>query len=315
MTRFVWLLAGALALTAGFARADDAPGGKKRLLIITESRGFRHGVVTRKVALARDADPKQIHVKGLTVTFGKDGKPSASYSGRAEAPTPFDLKEGGKVVATVQPCLVESTFMDLAKKAGFFDVVCSQDSRAELTAENLKNFDAVFFYTTGELPLSDTQKADFLAFVRGGKGFMGSHCATDTLYKWKEYGELVGAYFAGHPPGYQKIKVLVVDQNHPATRHLGKEFAIEDEIYQFKDYSPDKVHVLLRIDMKSVPKNLWRKDNDNPIAWTNQYGKGKVFYTALGHADHVWRDPRFQQHIIGGLRYVLNLEGESKGAR
>jgi type 1 glutamine amidotransferase len=315
MKQCVWLLAGLLALGATTARADDAPAGKKKLLVITESRGFRHGVVTRKVALAKDVDAKQVQVKGLEITFSKDGKPSAIYRGRAEASTPFDLRAGGKVVARVEPCLVESTFMDLAKKTGLFDVVCSQDSRSELTAENLKNFDAVFFYTTGELPLSDTQKADFLAFIRGGKGFMGSHCATDTFYKWKEYGELIGAYFAGHPPGYQKIRVLVEDTKDPATRHLGKEFAIEDEIYKFRDYSPKKVHVLMRIDMKSVPKNLWRPDNDNPIAWRNQYGKGRVFYTALGHADHVWRDPRFQQHILGGLRDVCNLPEDGKSAK
>src|SRR5262249_3604516 len=92
-------------------------------------------------------------------------------------------------------CLVERTLMELGKKSGAFEAVCTQNSREAITGENLKNFDAVFFYTTGELPLSETQKSELLGFIRSGKGFAGSHSATDTFYKWKEYGELIGAYF------------------------------------------------------------------------------------------------------------------------
>jgi type 1 glutamine amidotransferase len=254
------LLAVLLAGAPGTARAADTkdtrPGAKKRLLVITESKGFVHDVVNR-------------HGKDLS--------------------------------------LAEKVLTELGQKSGDFDVVCSQDSRKEITAENLKHFDAVFFYTTGELPLSEVQKSDLLAFIRSGKGFAGSHSATDTFYKWAQYGDVVGAYFAGHPPGLQKIRVIVEDTHHPATKHLGKSFAIEDEIYKFRGpYSRDKLHVLMHIDMGST-KNLWRPDGDNPLAWTHQYGKGRVFYTALGHAASVWEDPRFQQHLLGGLRYVLGL--------
>ena len=236
-------------------REPAAP--KKRLLLITESRGFVHSVVNRNK----------------------------------------------------QPmCLVEKTFVALAEKNPFFDVDYTQDSRSAITGENLKKYDAVFFYTTGELPLSDSQKSDLLAFVRSGKGFGGSHCATDTFYKWKEYGEMIGAYFDGHP-WHQKIRVIVEDKKHPATKHLGDSFEITDEIYQFKTpYARDKVHVLLKLDMDSVKNAGKRKDNDNALAWTHEYGKGRVFYTALGHREEVWNDPRFQQHIIGGLRYMFGLE-------
>ena len=103
----------------------------------------------------------------------------------------------------------------------------------EITPENLKHFDAVFFYTTGELPLSDTQKDGLLSFVRSGKGFGGSHSATDTFYGWKDYGELIGAYFDGHP-WHTKVNVIVEDKTHPATKHLGDSFTITDEIYQFR---------------------------------------------------------------------------------
>jgi type 1 glutamine amidotransferase len=253
-----------LAFTSSTPAQEKAAGNKKRVLLITESKGFKHSVVNR----------------------GKE---------------PL--------------CLVEKTFLALAQKYGFFEVDCTQDSRSVINSDNLKKYDAVFFYTTGELPLSDVQKSDLLAFVRNGKGFGGSHCATDTLYKWKDYGELVGGYFDGHP-WHQKIRVIVEDKTHPATKHLGDSFEITDEIYQFKaPYGRDKLHVLMKLDMDSVDsvkKPGKRADKDNALAWVHDYGKGRVFYTALGHREEVWNDPRFQQHIIGGLRYLFGMEGASK---
>jgi type 1 glutamine amidotransferase len=255
----VWLAALAAVLLISPFPAQ-AGGAKKRLLLVTESRGFVHDCVRRK-----------------------NGELS----------------------------VVEKTFIELGKKTGLFDVVCSQDARAVITAENLKNFDAIWFYTTLELPISEVQKADLLAFVRSGKGFGGSHSATDTFYKWKEYGDLIGAYFDGHP-WHQKINVIVEDKNHPATRHLGDSFQITDEIYQFKGpYSRDKLHVLMHLDMSSVKNQGKRGDHDNALAWTRSYGKGRVFYTALGHRNEVWADPRYQQHVVGALRYLFGLE---KGA-
>ena len=104
----------------------------------------------------------------------------------------------------------------------------------------------MFFYTTGSLPLSDTQKADLIGFIRKGKGFAGSHSATDTFYDWKEYGNLIGGYFDGHP-WHQKVRVIVEDRKHPATSHLGESFEITDEIYQFRaPYDRKRLHVLMR---------------------------------------------------------------------
>jgi type 1 glutamine amidotransferase len=253
------LAAGLLTTLLGTTTlAADKSHPKKRLLVITESRGFVHDVVRRP----------------------KDGS----------------------------LCLVEKTLIDLGKKSGAFEAVCSQDSRKEITAENLKHFDAVFFYTTGSLPLSEVQKADLLAFIRSGKGFAGSHCATDTFYDWPEYGKMIGGYFDGHP-WHQKVGVVVEDPKNPATRGLPREFTITDEIYQFKaPFSRENLHVLMHMDMKSVKNQGKRADHDNALAWTHQYGKGRVFYTALGHRPEVWQDPRFQQHMLGGLRYVLGLE-------
>jgi type 1 glutamine amidotransferase len=289
-----------------FAQGEQAP--KKRLLLISESKGFPHPVSARQYTiLVKDATIGQFpKMEGLDVSLSKDKKVVVKYHGRLDKP--LEIKNNGIVLAIAKPCLVETTFMKLAEKTGMFDVVCSQNSRAEISGDQLKNYDAVFFYTTGELPLSEGQKSDFLAFVRNGKGFGGSHCATDTLYKWKVYGEMIGGYFDGHP-WTQKIRVIVEDQKHAATKHLGDSFIIDDEIYQFKTpYSREKLHVLMKLDMTSVKNPGKRTDKDNALSWVHEYGKGRVFYTALGHRPEVWNDDRFQQHVIGGLRYMFGME-------
>ena len=279
------------------------------MLLITESRGFVHGVVNRPVTISKGVTREQFpKMDELEVSLNKEKKVVVLYRGRIEKPV--EIKAGNEVLAVIKPCLVETTFMKLVKETGMFDVVCSQNSRMEITSDALKNYDAIFFYTTEELPLSDTQKSDLLAFVKNGKGFGGSHCATDTLYEWKEYGNLIGAYFDGHPwNAGTKIKVIVEDKKHAATKHLGDSFEITDEIYQFKSpYDRSKLHVLMRLDMVSVKNQGKRADKDNALAWTHEYGKGRVFYTALGHQPEVWNDERFQQHIIGGLRYMFGME-------
>ena len=178
---------------------------------------------------------------------------------------------------------------------------------ADLSRERLKQYEAVVFYTTGELPISAEQKAAFLDFIKGGKGFVGIHSATDTFYKWPEYGEMIGGYFDKHP-WHQEVTIKVEAPKHPATRHLGASFKLADEIYQFKDFSRARVNVLLSLDTGSVDLNrpgVHRADRDFALAWWRNYGRGRVFYTALGHRAEVWQDVRYQQHLLGALRWVM----------
>ena len=174
------------------------------------------------------------------------------------------------------------TLGKIGADSGLFDVTLRTDV-ANITkkptkgnAKNLDYFDAIFFYTTGELPLDDSQKADLLAFVRDdGKGFLGTHSATDTLYQWPEYGELIGGYFDEHP-WHQEVLVKVEDREFPATRHFPPSFQIIDEIYQFKNFSRDRVRVLMSLDNSSIDltkKNVKRQDKDFAVAWARRYGK------------------------------------------
>src|SRR5262249_54295455 len=160
-----------------------------------------------------------------------------------------------------------------------------------ITRDNLSRFDAVAFYTSGELPMNDDQKAALLDFVRNGKGFVGIHSATDTFYTWPDYGRLIGAIFAAHP-WHQDGTIRGEDQSHPATRSLPSPWRVNDEIYQFRNWSRADVHVLLSLDTASVDlhaEDVRRSDGDFALTWTRSEGRGRVFYTALGHEAGVWQ--------------------------
>ena len=200
----------------------------------------------------------------------------------------------------------EAVFSRLAAESDQFDLTVSRDA-STLTADTLSQYDAVVFFTTGELPMDAAQKAALLAYVRGGGGFVGVHSATDTFYEWPGYLALIGGYFDGHP-WHQEVTVRVEDGSHPATRHLGESFRIHDEIYQYRDWSRDNVNVLLSLDVESVDmtaRGIKRSDRDFALAWTRDEGAGRVFYTALGHRPEVWDDERFQRHLLEGINWAM----------
>jgi uncharacterized protein len=177
------------------------------------------------------------------------------------------------------------------------------------TPLNLANFDAVVFAsTTGELPLDDQQKKDLLAFVHDkGKGFVGIHAALDSNYNWPEYAEMIGGWFDGHPWGTFDAPVIVEDPSFPATRHFAKSFRIRDEIYQPKQWSRDKVNVLMRLDETrlDLTRPHLRADHDWAIAWSKMYGKGRVFYSTLGHTKEAWNDPDVLTMYSEAIKWVL----------
>ncbi len=207
----------------------------------------------------------------------------------------------------------EEIMKQLGADTGHFSVDVTRDVGL-INAENLKKYDALMFYTTGELPISGEQKKAFVDFIRTGGAFIGVHSATDTFYEWPEYGRIIGGYFDKHP-WTQVVTVRVEDTAHPATKHLGTSFEIKDEIYQFKNYSRENVRVLMTLDTSSVDlnkPNVHRTDGDFATAWCRTYGKGRVFYSALGHFEEVWRDERYRKHIVNGIRWAMgDLEGDA----
>jgi type 1 glutamine amidotransferase len=178
-------------------------------------------------------------------------------------------------------------------------------------AKNLDAFDAVAFFTDGNLDMDDSQKADLLSFVaRDGKGFIGIHSATITFLGWPEYGKMIGGYFDGHPWGEFDAPLVVEDAAFPGMRHLPGRFLLKDEIYQIKDYSRDSVRVLLRLDAAKVDlsrKGVHRQDGDFAVIWARNYGKGRVLYNGLGHSRDVWDRPDIQKMWVEMVQWSLGV--------
>jgi type 1 glutamine amidotransferase len=281
MRKFLFLLA--LAAVAALGTAAAAPAAEpatkaKRLLLVTDSGGFIHDSVGLAEDILKELGPGNgFEVTCWRFTREPDPKVLAKYSEEFR-------KRTGK---TVEP-----------------------ENCGRVNKDTLKNFDIVLFFTTGN-PLNKQELADLEEWVKAGGAFTGTHCATDTLYR-TTYGDLVGGYFDGHP-WHQKIKVKVEDPNHAAAAGFTTGAEITDEIYQFKDnpYSRAKLHIILSVDNSSIDVSKGkRKDKDYAISWCQNYGKGRSFYTSLGHRKEVWKDERFQKHLLGGLKWAA---GEAKG--
>ena len=195
---------------------------------------------------------------------------------------------------------------DIGEKSGAFDLTVTEDVGA-FTKENLGNYDAVMFYTTGELPMTEEEKSAFADFIRSGHGFVGVHSATDTFYKWATYGDIIGGWFDNHP-WHQLVTIDVVDPKSTLVSFLGNSFQINDEIYQMRDFKAETSHVLLQLDPKSVntqKEGVHIRDYGWPVAWTRMFGKGRVYYNSLGHEEAVWKDPRYQEMLLNGIRWVM----------
>ena len=183
----------------------------------------------------------------------------------------------------------------------------------ERNVKDLSYFDAlVFASTTGELDLTEDQKADMMSFIKDdGKGFVGIHAALDTNYKWPEYGEMIGGWFDQHPWMTFNAPIILEDPNFPAVKHFPREFVKRDEIYQDKAWSRDKVNVLLSLDASKLDyennPRIHRTDHDFAVAWSKMYGKGRVFYSTLGHTKEAWDDPDIQKMYFEAIKWVLGM--------
>ena len=230
---------------------DAAP---KRILVLTESRGFTHDVVKR----------------------GDDGL-----------------------------CVVEKIMAKIGGDSGVFETVNSQSAMEALTAENLQRFDGVFFYTTGSLIPDGGPRNALLDFVKSGKAFIGTHSATDTFSDFSGYYQFINGTFNGHPWTSGMTSTFVNHEpSHPAVAMFPKSFEYKDEIYQYKNYTPESVRVLMSLDMGS---SSLKRPYMVPVCWVRSFGRGRLFYTNFGHNQSTWEDSRYQELLLQGIRWALNL--------
>lgn len=200
----------------------------------------------------------------------------------------------------------EKVFKQIATEAGY-EVSLSQDFHDLQRKEHFTNYDVVVTYTSGD-PKIDVKA--LMEWVRAGGAFVGIHAATDSFKGNPAYVKFIGGFFKTHGPGKHEVTIKVEDPNHPATKMLGGEWKIVDEIYQFDGFDRDNVHMLLSIDSDktNLKKQKMVKGEYYPVAWTRTEDKGRVFYTSLGHRPDVWKNPVYQKHLLAGLAWTLGCD-------
>lgn len=207
---------------------------------------------------------------------------------------------------TLAPAEIAMT--QLGQKTGLFEVHCTQDAAADFTKDNLQNYDIVMFYTTGDLPITEADRNYFINewLTQKGHGLIGFHSATDTYHNFQPYWDLIGGTFNGHPwNANETVTISVHDTEHPAMKPFGGEFEFTDEIYQYKNWQPEKVHVLMSLNMA---KSKLKKPYHVPVAWCKNVGEGKMFYTNLGHRNETWTNEKFLESVVGAIHWINNTQ-------
>jgi type 1 glutamine amidotransferase len=210
-----------------------------------------------------------------------------------------------------------ATIERLGKETGLWDTTIRTDTeiltkkRLEFNAKNLNDFDAVLFFTSGELEMDAQQRADLLSFVHDdGKGFVGVHSAAITFASWPKFVEMVGGTFDEHPWRTFDAPIVIEDPNFPGMQQWPHTVVLRDEIYQMKSFSRDQVHVLMGLDASKLdltnPK-VHRTDHDFAVTWAKMYGKGRVYYSTLGHPEENWDDPRIQKMYAEAIKWAMGL--------
>ncbi len=207
-----------------------------------------------------------------------------------------------------------------------FEVTATEDE-SYFEPEKLKEFDAVIMLnTTGEVfrpknikgskfdrakakDREERLKKSLVDFVKNGGGLAGMHSATDTYKNWKEYNDMMGGAFAGHP-WHQKVRIKNLAPGHVLTKSFDSAgFDIADEIYQFREgtASPKDRRILLALDGNGtdLKKGKFGEKGLYPISWARTYGKGRTFYCSLGHRDEIFWNPDVLKHYLAGIQYVL----------
>lgn len=230
-------------------------------------------------------------------------------------PHPVVTRRGGK------PSLAEQILARVGKEHGF-EVVASKDGRL-FEPDRIGEWDAFVFETTGNLLTEGTmekspaispdgEKALYDA-IRGGKGFLGMHCAADTFGHFAPrnkgaddpYIQMIGGEFIVHGD-QQEVQIDIVDPRFPGVAdgfgRAGESFRIKDEWYALKNF-PDDLHVILVQNTKEMTGRMYQRPN-YPMTWARNYGKGRVFYTSMGHREDVWESPMYQGLLLGALGWA-----------
>jgi type 1 glutamine amidotransferase len=284
----------------------------------------------RRTRLFRTAAIGVLLFSGFAASQQPAAPPARNGQGQAQKPARkqllvwADTRGGGGYHDSVSHAM--AVLERMGRESGIYDaylrtdsqlitkgpIVVNADGRDWSTNKNLNWFDAIFFLGLREIPITDQQKADLLAFVKeDGKGFVAAHAGNNAFMTWPAYAEMIGAASDGYPWGTQAdANYIVEDPAFPAMRGFPPTFRLRDEPYQLSQFSREKIHVLLRLDTSSVDMKLpgvHRTDNDFPQAWAKASGKGRVFVCAFGQTIEVWDRPEIQTMWMEAIKWAMGL--------
>jgi type 1 glutamine amidotransferase len=193
---------------------------------------------------------------------------------------------------------------ELATEHGF-GLSETQDAR-QFTDQTLATFAAVVFLsTTGDVLIAE-QEAAFERYIAAGHGYVGIHAAADCEYAWPFYGNLVGAYFAGHSL-VVSATVKLEPVTHAALTGLPSPWIRTDEWYGFATNPRPQVTVLLTADEATFDPGQGTMGADHPLAWYHEYQGGRAFYTALGHTSESFSEPLVVGHLLGAIQWAAGV--------
>lgn len=177
-----------------------------------------------------------------------------------------------------------------------------------ISKETLPLFDVVMLYTTGDftqpgkdgsIPASEEGRNALIEWVAQGGGLVGTHTASDTFHGWKPYLEMIGGEFMSH--GKQQDGVLTV-KKHSITSHLPEKWKLFEEWYCYKNLQDDFTPIMF-LDGSSMDEDFYKAAGSYPHGWVEDFGKGRIFHSALGHRQDVWDNPDFQKMIIKAIKW------------
>lgn len=229
-----------------------------------------------------------------------DKKPRVLYVTQSKGFVHGSVRRQGQQLAPSEIALKQ-----LAQQTGEFTIDVTQEADKDFTKENLQNYDVVMFYTTGDLPISKDNRDYFFGewLRQPGHGFIGVHSASDTFHNYEPYWDMVGGTFNGHPwTANTDITLAIHEPEHPTMKPFGSE-SVEwiDEIYEYKNWQPEKVRVLMSLDMA---KTELKRPYHVPVAWVKNYGSGRVYYNNLGHREDTWTKKPFLDSLLAGIKWV-----------
>lgn len=321
-------------LTSPDMRAFAAEAAPKRVLVVTVTTGFRHSSIpTAERILQKIAnDSKAFTIVELvqqsgTVVPRKPNAPRALPDNADENAKKRFEGENKRFQEALAQWTPEVEAAAKAAQEQFNKETAASLARLAPSELEAKHIDGVIFAnTTGDLPLPD--KEGFIKWVENGHCLMAMHSASDTLHGFRPYSELLGGEFETHG-GQAPVSLTALDPTHPAAAGLPSPWPIaKEEMYHIKTYDRSRVHDIFA--SPTVPMDGKANQGQElhfPVSWVREQGKGRVFYTSLGHREDVWDDDsslpnrlnppevaqQYQKHILGGIRWALGLaEGSSK---